>query len=62
MAWGFEISGGTVGCITVEWSWKETGNKTIEFFYSFRDPELMKNAEKYFQIDNTDIPCAERDS
>ena len=35
-------------------------NKGI--FLSFRDPELMKNAGKYVQIDNTDIPCAERDS
>ena len=53
LAWGIERSGGMVGWFTVEWSWKETGNKTIEFFYSFRDPELMKNAAKYVQIDNT---------
>ena len=41
---------------------KLKGNKTRGFFYSFRDPELMKNAGKYVQIDNTDIPCTERDS
>ena len=26
------------------------------------DPELMKNADKHVQIDNIDVPCAERDS
>ena len=26
------------------------------------DTELMGNADKHVQIDNTDIPCAERDS
>ena len=53
LAWGIEGSGGMVGWFTVEWSWKERGNKTIEFFYSFRDPQLMKKADKYVQIDNT---------
>ena len=62
LAWGFERSGGMIGWFTVEWSWKERGNKTIEFFYSFRDPQLMKKADKYVQIDNTVIPCTERDS